>query len=291
MNILSLDGGGIRCFVQGLILKEIELKTGKSINQLFDLIVGTSGGAINACAIRSGFTPDDLIEFYLGNKGKKIFEPYLLPLHKSKYNSKNIQGVLFEMFKCKRIKNVKPLMIPIYDLKSRNTYLFNSYETNHEELYLHDLALGSAAAPYYFEPYVFDKYVCMDGGISANNPSLLAYAKIKELFPKEELIFCSLGSGSFTTEIKKDWISIFNPIKLVSSLIECFMDGNSDCVQMASDNILGNNYYRFQLSLNKSNASLDNLTTENIKALTELTNEYLRNDWKSELESLCLKLI
>ncbi len=55
-RILCLDGGGIRGLVQMCILQEIERRTGKSVTELFDWIVGTSTGGILALALTYGWT-------------------------------------------------------------------------------------------------------------------------------------------------------------------------------------------------------------------------------------------
>ena len=46
INILSLDGGGMRGLILCQMLQFIESYTQQPINQLFDMIVGTSTGAI-----------------------------------------------------------------------------------------------------------------------------------------------------------------------------------------------------------------------------------------------------
>lgn len=99
--ILSLDGGGIRCIISLLILKEIEKRLGnKSIIDRIHLIAGTSSGGIIALALGTRnpetgllYTVDDLINLYC-SEGEQVFRtneytnrvkvktvlPFLLPI-------------------------------------------------------------------------------------------------------------------------------------------------------------------------------------------------------------------
>ena len=53
-KILCLDAGGMKGLVQLAILKQIEMKSGKKIRDLFDWIVGSSTGGIIALALVYG---------------------------------------------------------------------------------------------------------------------------------------------------------------------------------------------------------------------------------------------
>jgi len=48
VDVLAIDGGGLRGLISLQVLIYLEKKTGKPINQLFDVIGGTSTGAIIA---------------------------------------------------------------------------------------------------------------------------------------------------------------------------------------------------------------------------------------------------
>jgi len=76
MNILSIDGGGIRGIIPAIVLAEIERRTGSKIAGLFDLIAGTSTGGILALGLtRPGndgtprYSASDLVTLYEGKTG------------------------------------------------------------------------------------------------------------------------------------------------------------------------------------------------------------------------------
>ena len=51
MRVLAIDGGGIRGLIPALVLAEIESRSGRPVAEFFDLVAGTSTGAIIACAL------------------------------------------------------------------------------------------------------------------------------------------------------------------------------------------------------------------------------------------------
>jgi predicted acylesterase/phospholipase RssA len=58
MRVLALDGGGAKGFYTLGVLKEIEAMVGCPLHQKFDLIYGTSTGAIIASLIALGHSVD-----------------------------------------------------------------------------------------------------------------------------------------------------------------------------------------------------------------------------------------
>ncbi|HET9061599.1 MAG TPA: patatin-like phospholipase family protein, partial [Acidimicrobiales bacterium] len=46
VRVLSIDGGGVRGLVPAIVLADIERRTGRRICELFDVVAGTSTGAI-----------------------------------------------------------------------------------------------------------------------------------------------------------------------------------------------------------------------------------------------------
>src|SRR4051794_32536675 len=79
MKILAIDGGGIRGLIPALVLAEIEQRTGRPISSLFDLVAGTSTGAIIACAVtRPQPMPADQIAALYEEEGPQIFDASLV---------------------------------------------------------------------------------------------------------------------------------------------------------------------------------------------------------------------
>ena len=58
-RILFLDGGGIRGLIQIEVMSIIEQRTGRTITELFDWIVGTSTGGIVALGLVYGKASED----------------------------------------------------------------------------------------------------------------------------------------------------------------------------------------------------------------------------------------
>ena len=64
MNVLSLDGGGIRGLVAATIIAKLEQDLGKQAYQMFDLMVGTSTGGILALGLSLGIPASTLVQVY-----------------------------------------------------------------------------------------------------------------------------------------------------------------------------------------------------------------------------------
>jgi hypothetical protein len=73
-KVLQIDGGGIRGIIPAIILSYLEEKCGKPLCQCFDLITGTSTGAIIGGAIAASVPASQIRDLYI-NKGKALFTP------------------------------------------------------------------------------------------------------------------------------------------------------------------------------------------------------------------------
>ena len=210
-RILSIDGGGIRGIIpaKGLSLIEAELlRQGKSphIHDYFDLICGTSTGAILAIGLALGISAQRMLDLYLQH-AKDIFPSKnaiitafkILAKGKSLYERDKLSRLIEETYKSAvlnetpRIGHCKTrVCIPTYDVSTGKIHVF---KTSHHpqfdrdyQIPAHHAALASAAAPMYFNSYDFEYklrgnntkmnyYANVDGGVMANNPTLIGYVE------------------------------------------------------------------------------------------------------------------
>ncbi len=98
-----------------------------------------------------------------------------------------------------------PLMITSSDISTCEVHVFKSaylrelgepYERNGEVL-LRDAVLASCAAPMYFDPKSIGPYLLADGGLWADNPSIIALTEALSAFkkPVERVRVLSIGTG------------------------------------------------------------------------------------------------
>jgi uncharacterized protein len=295
--ILSLDGGGIRGIIPCSILAEIERRTEKRIAESFDLIAGTSTGGIIAAGLaikgddgKPKYPASKLIELYRGEKGKRIFKKPSPLFHKVRtffnalYTADNMESVLKEQFGDIRLKNAcTNVLITAYDTHHKTPFYFKSClasQSEMEDFDLCDVCRATSAAPTYFPPKLL-KYEAIssddhdgslsliDGGVFANNPSVLAYVEAMELWKKDPayqrqfrmstsellladkemaalpnsdnfappILLISLGSGktrkTYEYEESKTW-----GIKWIKPLIDILMQGVSEVTHYQMQHLL-----------------------------------------------------
>ena len=207
-NILSIDGGGYRGLFAAHVLKRIEKEFGVDWTDRFQLLTGTSTGSIITAGLACGVTADELAEFYCRH-GKSIFTPRiqsrfdLLNLFTSRYSSTTLREILEETFGDRTLGEIDiPLILPAVDIDNGQVHVFKSkyHEqfTRDPEVKVSDAVLASCSAPTYFDPHVKKDYRLADGGIWANNPSLVgvidAHYRLGVSF--DDIRVLSIGTGT-----------------------------------------------------------------------------------------------
>jgi len=204
-KILAIDGGGFRGAYSAYTLKRMEEEYAINWIETFDLIAGTSTGAIIAAGLASGSSAKEMFNFY-EEYGSQIFKKrwfYRTGLFASRYKNKKLQQKIKNIFGDKKLGEIQiPLIIPATDIGNGCVHVFkSSYHgdfVRDKNILIADAVLASCGAPTYFDPYKVEEYILADGGLWANNPSLVAVidAKRRLAIDLNKVKVFSLGSGS-----------------------------------------------------------------------------------------------
>jgi predicted acylesterase/phospholipase RssA len=274
-RILSIDGGGIRGLIPAIVCQRLEALSRKPVRQLFDLIAGTSTGGILALALAKlhGPSATDLVEFYkiqgplIFSHPRKLFHWVKGP----KYKNENLEKVMLEQFHFAKMSDAEQeVLITAYDIRQRRPVYFTKPHGPHEfnkDYYMKDIAVGTSAAPTYFAPVEIGPHVVIDGGLVANNPAAAAYAYAKELWPDEEILIVSLGTGTLTTFIDPAEAASWGKIRWAETVIDCALDGNAKATEDFLIRTHLRHFLRFQDGLSEATEKFD---ANSQKALAEL---------------------
>ena len=263
-RILTLDGGGLRGIlslgmlrrVEGLLKERHGNDKAFRLCHYFDLIAGTSTGAIIAAALATGMTVDEVIGHYQ-KLGREVFtkdwfrkgvvraryDEHTLITHLKRVFGKDLllgddslQTGLLIVTKRLDTGSVWPIgnnpLGQFFRAKSSDTWISNS------EFPLWKVVRASTAAPSFFDPESIQisaqagkKSVVgtfVDGGVSPyNNPSLqaLMYAtldgyKVKWPTRADKLLMVSVGTGAAAANQTPSQIAAKGAIKALFSLMD-----------------------------------------------------------------------
>lgn len=267
INLLSLDGGGIRGIIPAAILSELEaILRKKNTHDLdlcdcFDKLAGTSTGGILALGLtvaqpgnpgKTLYTASDLLDFYLTH-GKSIFKKSPKQFVRSlggiideKYDSKGMNHVMQQIFGDAKLSNLKKdVMIPAYDIKHSKPFVFSkkmAIDQPENDFFVWQVIRATSAMPTYFECAKIqsssgNEYHLIDGGVFANNPSLYLLTEIlKENLHKGngletiEINLLSLGTGEVRKQYEYKDVKNWGLHSWTRPLMDMMMNGVDDLV-------------------------------------------------------------
>jgi len=211
-RILSIDGGGVKGVFPAAFLAELERSLSEPIHRYFDLIAGTSTGAIIALGLGLGLSAAQITNFYQKH-GAQIFPGRVWSAPNrcfrwffgSKYSAQPLSTALKEAFKESTIGDSKVrLLIPSFNVNNGEIHI---YKTRHHERFrmdarvsMVDVALATTAAPTYFPAHRgAGGALYIDGGLWANNPVGNAVVEAISWLGKksENISVLSLGCTQF----------------------------------------------------------------------------------------------
>lgn len=256
-RILALDGGGIRGILTVQILREIEKRERKAnsdptlvLADSFDLIGGTSTGAIIAALVALGKNIDEIEALYK-EVGEKVFKKRpVLGLIFPKYSTKALEKVLRRELGNMTLGSGSlktGLAVIAKRVDTGSVWVFNNHpegkyfnaSVDEGETYgngdynLAEIVRASTAAGHYFKPEHIEIHknekpgLFVDGGMSPhNNPAfqLFLLATLKG-FPfhwqtgEAQLSITSVGTGTRTPKVKStSWLNHIAGLHAVRSL-------------------------------------------------------------------------
>jgi uncharacterized protein len=156
-TILSISGGGIRGVVPAAILTYIEkIIAPRRCVDVFDFITGNSTGGIIALALAQGMPAADILKFYL-TRSQAIFTRStgyaMLSLGGfvgPKYQATELESELKTLLPNLFAQNRTRVMVPAYDLLSRQPWFFKSWDNSLVRNW--QVARATSAAPTLFPP-------------------------------------------------------------------------------------------------------------------------------------------
>ncbi|TDD68062.1 patatin [Jiangella aurantiaca] len=184
-QVLALDGGGAKALFTAHVLARLEADLGVRTIDHFDLIAGTSAGGILALGLGAGLSPAEIVMHYTG-LGQRVFPrsrraPWRLGSRAlgPTYSGAVLREVLNEVLGQRKLgESAKRLVIPSWDVQRAEVHIF---KTPHHprlrrdgKISMVDVAMATTAAPTFFEAAHVDGQRLVDGGVWANNPSVVA---------------------------------------------------------------------------------------------------------------------
>jgi hypothetical protein len=201
-RILALDGGGVRGAISVAFLERIETllsdRLGREVRlgDWFDLVGGTSTGALIAGALALGYRTEQVKEFYL-RLAPLAFQPtrWGIPLFQAKFNADGLRAEILKIVQDRRLSSPDLITGLCVVTKRMDTcspwivannprapyWLDGATYDGNERYSLATLVRASTAAPHFFDPEMFsigkaEEGLFIDGGVTPfNNPSLALF--------------------------------------------------------------------------------------------------------------------
>jgi patatin-like phospholipase len=211
-RVLTLDGGGMRGVYQAAYLQTFVDRLGAAhldVGNVFDLIVGTSTGALVACALAAKISPDVILQLYQKH-GRAIFPcqtlrsvPFLGALFRgtgwgNRRGEVALRKALSEAFAELKMVDVYrerqiALAIPTLDINRHSAVVFKTPHLQRlngrdNDRTLVDVCLASTAAPIVRSIAALEepgragaRAFYVDGGLWANNPAVVGMVEAIEI--------------------------------------------------------------------------------------------------------------
>jgi hypothetical protein len=228
------------------------------------------------------------------------------------YSAKPLEVKLNEFFSDITLSRVcVPTVITAVDPRFRKVKIFRSYRAAREvahadidkttdgDFFIRDVCRATSAAPYYFPMADITSthgknYKLVDGGLSANNPMLIALTEAMNLFGRDrQYNLVSIGTGKIekTFPPKEPSISLSGFKAVIDTLMDTQVDMTTNLmVSVLEAGIMTNvSYHSIEVPLDKELSAMDH--SENIDLLRGIANDYTQTgEGQSKLNKVVEKI-
>ncbi len=309
-RILSIDGGGIRGLVPAKVLVALERKlkeqTGNPdtrIADAFDLVAGTSTGAILTCGClcpdlegdptRPRFSAEQIEEMF-AKRGGDIFHASLWQrirsvrgLNKERYRAWALEEMIVEYFGDLKLADLlKPCLITAYDIERRQAKFFTQHTAIGQpknDYLVRDVIRAATAVPTYFQAARVESATgvpspLIDGSVFGSNPAQCAFAEAgKKLAGNptaEDMAILSIGTGHVKRAYEYRKVKNWGGLRWVVPLIDIMLSGVAETVGHQLTYIFDaagvpRQYLRVDGELREASPGLDDASPENLRALRQ----------------------
>jgi uncharacterized protein len=297
-RVLAIDGGGVRGIIPALILARLEELTGAPIVRQFNLVAGTSTGAIIALGLTRPSDADIAKPAYSARQIVDLFEmhasdifpttwPWLRAVQqvfRPKYTSDSIEVVFDKYFADVLLDEaLTNVIVPAYEIEDSRRIWFG--RGSHGDIQMKDVVRAATAVPTYFAPvrigvqprHAEKGYLALaDGALFANNPAqqALEVGLRQTLVQKEDrsLLLLSIGTGRGTIHRSFDNAWSWGALKWSESLLDILLsDPAAETQERHHMTDRGVDYRRIQVELGTNPPAIDASRRQDLERLKELT--------------------
>jgi|TARA_B110000971_G_scaffold193834_1_gene207022 patatin-like phospholipase/acyl hydrolase len=293
IRVLSIDGGGMRGIIPATYLETMENISGLGVSELFDVMVGTSTGAILSVGLtvaneknKPKYKASDFVKLYQ-NMGSVIFHKkhsmfkVLDGIFRPSYDPNGYEKLLEEYFGETTISEaLTEIVVPSIELQDMKMHIFTRSKARKESIYdfkIREIIRAATAAPSFFPAADLNDVdgksmgTFVDAGLSTNNPGMIALVEAKKLAKDANFLFVSLGTGAISKPIDAMKAKNWGEVEWLKSIFDLQGDAQSSYTEIAISTFLENNknnsYHRFQIDLHRLPIQLDDTKPKDIEEL------------------------
>jgi predicted acylesterase/phospholipase RssA len=299
LRVLALSGGGFLGLYTAVVLAGLEERAGAPLGRSFDLIAGTSIGAVLGLALAFEVPMSRLVRMFV-EQGPAVFSHRALPsgalsrlvdLARSvagpKYDGDALRAALTAEFGTARLRDAThPVVVPAVDVTACQTKIFKSphapASAGDGDLSIVDVAMAACAAPAYFPAVRVGGRLYADGGLFAVAPDQVALHEVEHFMGStpEQTRMLSIGTATSRYQPREGVddeaagaVSWLSDGRLVLTLISV----QQQHVQAMIEDRLGSRYLRLDAEWPvEAGLGIDVATAAAVATLTALAQDTLR---------------